>query len=133
MAAICLATLKDRRSDCCFVRLCEGVNNKAVELVVDEPRLPRKRRVPLRNEVSGVHKNEEQTVEDLYRNYHLEIVAKLISEIERRFQSPMFTLYTKIVDILRCAVLGEYIPPTNLKDILEHFGDDLQESELGRY
>ena len=130
MATICITTLKDHRSDICFARFWEDVNNKALELELDEPRLPRKRRVPVRYVESALDTSYEQTVEELYRNYYLEILDKLIAEIDRRFLSPTFDLYCKIENVLRRAVTREHIPHTNIKEVIEHFVDDLQESEL---
>ena len=130
MAIICITTLKDYKSDDCFARFWKDVNNKACELEVDEPRLPRKRRVPVRYDESASNISHEQTTEEFYGNYYFLILEKIIAEIERRFQSPVFTFYMTVEDVLRRAFTGEYIPQTIIKNVIEHFVDDLQETEL---
>lgn len=66
----------------------------------------------------------------MYRRVYFEIADKLKGEIERRYNSPTFALYTKVELILKKAATGESIPPEVLSEVLQHFGDDLQRDEL---
>ena len=94
MAVICTSTLKTQRSQDCFEKLWQEVNQKAQELGVDEPKLGRKRRGHPRFVETETNTYHEHTVDELYRKNYFEIVDKLIAEIERRSQSLTFILYT---------------------------------------
>ena len=65
-----------------------------------------------------------------YRRVFYEIADKLKGEIEHRYSSPAFALYTDVELILRKAASGESIPSDILLKVFEHFGDDLQKDEL---
>ena len=130
MAAVTVSSLRDLGSDACFERFWDEIKVKAVDLGVDEPVLPRTRRAPLRLDETTSHTYHDETVEDLYHRHHMEILDKLIGEIERRFESPTFILYSKVEDVLRKAATGEITPTAALGEIITHFGDDLEEAEL---
>ena len=48
------------------------------------------------------------------RRHYMEISDKLIGEIERRFESPTFILYSKVEDVLRKAATGDNTPTAAL-------------------
>ena len=109
--------------------LWKEVNQKALELGVDRPKLGRKRRATARYVETASNTYHEQTVEELYRKQYFEIVDKLIAEIELRFQSPTFILYSRVEEVFRKATFRENTS-TDLQEIIDHYWDDLQGSEL---
>ena len=66
----------------------------------------------------------------IYRKYYFEILDKLIGEIERRFESPTFILYSKVEEVLKYAATGVDVPCADVKDIVDHFGEDLHDADL---
>ena len=67
---------------------------------MEEPTLPHKGRAPTcLGEASG--STHHDTPRDMYRRLYFEIVAKLKGEIERRFDSPTFSLYYSKVETVR--------------------------------
>ena len=97
-----------------------GMTRKASELGVEEPLLPRRRRLPVRYDETASNTYYSETAEELYRKYYFEILDTLTGEIERRFESQTFDLYCKIED-LRKACTGKKIPP--IHDIVKHFSN----------
>ena len=84
-----------------------NINQKALELGVEEPKLGRKRREPPRYVETESNTYHEHTVDELCRKHYFEIVDELIAEIERRFQSPTFILYSEVEEVFRKATFGE--------------------------
>ena len=84
-----------------------NINQKALELGVEEPKLGRKRRAPPRYVETESKTYHEHTVDELCRKHYFEIVDELIAEIERRFQSPTFILYSEVEEVFRKATFGE--------------------------
>ena len=92
--------------------------------------LPRKRRAPSHFNETASNTHYHETVESLYRKYYFEILDKLIGEIERRFESPTFTLYSKVEEVPQYAATGVDVPCADVKDIVGHFGEDLHDADL---
>ena len=104
--------------------------SKKTKFGVGEPVLPRKRRAPTRLDQNSSNSYCDESPKEMYRRIYYEIADKLKGEIERRYSSPAFALYTNVELILRKAATGESIPPEILSEVFEHFGDDLQRDEL---
>ena len=117
MAEVTISNLKDQRSDACFNKFWNETKPKAS---VDKPVLPQKRGAPLHfDEIeSNIHHHE--IVENLYRKYYFEILDILIGKIERRFESPTFTLFSKVEEVLQNAATEVNVPCTDAKDIVDH-------------
>ena len=60
---------------------------------------------------------------------YFEILDKLIGEIDHRFDSLAFILYSKMEDILENGFVGDTIPKSR-SDVIGHFNDDLIKEEL---
>ena len=54
----------------------------------------------------------------------------ITGEIERRFHSSTFTFYTKVEVVLEKVAIGEEVPADFFSEIIDHFQDDLEETEL---
>ena len=55
---------------------------------------------------------------------------KFLGEIQRRFESPSFTFYVKIETVLESAAAGKEVSTEGVKEIVQHFKDDLIEPDL---
>ena len=129
-ASVTLKCLEEERSEDRFNCLWEDLMSKKTKFGVGEPVLPRKRRAPTRLDQNSSNSYYDESPKEMYRRIYYEIADKLKGEIERRYSSPAFALYTNVELILRKAATGESIPPEVLSEVFEHFGDDLQRDEL---
>ena len=89
-----------------------------------------KRRAPSRFDETASNTHHHETVENLYHKYYFEFLNILIGKIERRFKSPTFTLYSKVEEVLQNTTTGVDVPCADVKDIVNHFGEDLQDADL---
>ena len=129
--AVAMASLKDLRNDSNFDEFWSGVKQNAEKLDVDEPILPRKRKAPTRFDPTSSTTHADNTPEDLYRRLYYEVIDTLLGEIEKRFDSDSFELYGKIEKILLSSAKGELDPCDDMiKDVVSHFNDDLEHSDL---
>ena len=53
-----------------------------------------------------------------------------MGETERRFESSAFTFYAKVESVLENAAFGNSISTRDVREIVQHFKEDLMESEL---
>ena len=129
LAAVTLASLKEQRSDGHFDKIWEELLVKADEFDCEEPVLPR-RRAPKRIDEASSTTHFDTTPEDMYHRYYFEVLDTLIGEIERRFESSSFTFYAKVENVLENAAIGKSISTRDVGVIVEHFKEDLVESDL---
>ena len=127
-ASVTLKCLEEELSEDRLNCLWEDLMSKKTKF--GEPVLPRKRRAPTRLDQNSSNSYYDESPKEMYRRIYYEIADKLKGEIERRYSSPAFALYTNVELILRKAATGESIPPEVLSEVFEHFGDDLQRDEL---
>ena len=73
--------MKDLRSDANFDVFWHQLQEKATQLDISEPKLPRKRRAPQRDEASGTTYHGP-IPETMYRRYYFEVLDKIVGEIE---------------------------------------------------
>ena len=130
LAAVTLSSLKELRNNEQFDMIWEELLAKAVEFDCNEPSLPRRRKAPKRIDEANSTFHFDTTPEDMYRRYYFEVLDKLIGEIERRFESSSFTFYAKVEGVLENAAVGKDISTEHVKDIVQHFKEDLVQSDL---
>ena len=63
MAEVTISSLKDHRSDACFKKFWDETKQKASDLGVDEPVLPRKRRAPSHFDETASNTHHHETVD----------------------------------------------------------------------
>ena len=129
-ASVTICALKELRNDLKFGEFWLETTAKAIELGVSEPTLPRKRKTPRRFDEASGSTYHDATPEDMYKRYYFEIIDTIIGEVERRLASPSFTLYAKMEELLQLATEGKDIPNMLLNEVVDHFIDDLQLSDL---
>lgn len=129
-ASITVSGLKDLRSDSKFSEYWAEVTGKASDLGIAEPTLPRKRKHRRRFDESSSSTYHDDTPESMYKRYYFKILDTLVGEIERRFESETFTFYTKMELLLQSAAEGKELSNAYLQEVVDHFIDDLELSEL---
>ena len=117
--------LKELRNDSKFEEFWVQTTANATELGIGEPTLPRKRKVPRRFDEASGSTYHDSTPEDMYKRYYFETIDTIVGEIKRRFESPSFSLYTKMESLLQSAAEGKEVSDTLLKEVVDHFIDDL--------
>lgn len=129
-ASITMHGLKELRDDTKFGEFWLQTTAKATELGIGEPTLPRKRKIPRRFDEASGSTYHDSTPEDMYKRYYFEIIDTIVGEVERRFESQSFTLYAKMESLLQSAAEGKEIPDTLLKEVVDHYIDDLELLDL---
>ena len=129
-ATVVISMLKELRTDSEFINFWEKVIKKGQELDIGEPTLPRKRRPPVRLDPASSSAHHDSTPQQMYRRYYFEILDTVVGEIEKRFESSAFTFYTKIESLLKSAASGTNISQDSVKEVVDHFGDDLELNDL---
>ena len=129
LAAVTVSSLKEMRRDDSFDAIWDDLLKKADELECEEPILPR-RRAPKHIDEASNTVHYDTTPKHMYCRYYFEVLDKLIGEIERRFESPLFTFYSKVEGLLENAAVGNSIAPEDVRIVVHHFKEDLVETEL---
>jgi hypothetical protein len=115
------------RNDDSFDLFWEKVNKIASDLDVDDPVLPRRRKVPRRFE-GDAPPEYPSTPKDMYRRVYFEALDLLVQTIQARFDQPGYKMYGCIETLLKAIHKGDY--SEELKQVLEVYSTDLSESSL---
>ena len=99
-ATVTLVWLKEKRNHEHFNSFWEYLLNKHSDFGVEEPTLPRKQRAPICLDEASTSTHHDDKPRDMYRRLYFEIADKLTGEIERRFDSLTFSLYSKVETVL---------------------------------
>ena len=118
LAAVTVSSLKEMRKDDNFDSIWDDLLKKADELECEEPILPRRRRAPKRIDEANSTVHYDSTPKHMYHRYYFEVLDKLIGEIERRFESPSFTFYSKVEGLLENAAVGNSIAPEDVRVVV---------------
>ena len=90
-----LVSLRTKRTDGEFDKFWNQLVNEVSQLDVEEPTLPRKRKMPKRFDAVASHHFYE-TPKDLYRRAYFEAYDNVIQGTEKRFQQKDFLMYRNI-------------------------------------
>lgn len=107
-AKMTLDTLSKMREDDAFAMFWESVNKQASDLDVDEPHLPRKRKMPKRFQEGDAVHFFPTTTEDCYRQKYYEALDLVTACIRDRFDQPGYKVYRNTHDLLQKAVNSEF-------------------------
>lgn len=99
------------------------------EGLVDEPKLPRKRRAPARLEVGTGAPGYPQTAKDHYRRIYYEGIDLVVNAIDSRFNQESFDSYAKMESLLVKAANGEDFD-AEMKFLEDKYGDDVNTGAL---
>ena len=123
-----LVSLRTKRTDAEFEKFWNQLANEVSQLDVEEPRLPRKRKMPKRFDKVASHHFYE-IPKDLYRRTYFEAYGNVIQGIEKRFQQKDLLIYRNIQDIFLNAIYGKDTSQ-QLKVVCDVFKNDLNSSNL---
>ena len=107
IAMLTVKTLQSIRSDTNFDLFWKKVEQKRTSFEVEEPTLPRKRKVPRLNEIGTGAGNYPSTALDLYRQIYFEVLDLAINSITARFDQAGYKIYSSIEQLLFKAVINE--------------------------
>ena len=123
-----LVSLRTKRTDAEFDKFWNQLISEVSQLDVEEPTLPRKRKMPKRFDEFASHHFYE-TPKDLYRRTYFEAYDNVIQGIEKRFQQKDFLIYRNIQDIFLNAINGKD-SSQQLKVVCGAFKNDLNPTNL---
>ena len=129
-ASVVICTLKEMRNDSKFTEFWQEISSKATELDIGEPTLPRRRKLPKRFDKSNTTTFHDSTPETMYKRLYFELIDTVVGEVQRRLTSPSFTLYAKMELLLKSAAEGSEVLHADVKEVVDHFQDDLDLGEL---
>ena len=129
IALLTMATLQDVRSDRDFSLFWEKVELRRVQWDVEEPQLPRKRKVPTRYEQGSCEAQFHSTAKDLFRQVYFEAIDLAVSSIKNRFDQPGFKVYSNVEQLLFRACSGETYEE-ELTFVCKFYGEDLNRRDL---
>ena len=128
IAAMTVTTLKSIRTDNHFLSFWQVVMKDKEQWEVQDPELPRKRRMPSRYE-DGAPGDFPSDCEAHYRQSYFEVLDLAINAIEDRFDQPDYRTYRQLEELLMHTVRGK-----DTKDILssvcDFYGKDFDRSTL---
>ena len=100
-------TLKSLRTDSAYDTFWNRVNHQVQNLDVDEPVLPRRRKMPKRFETGSAAPEFHMNPKDLYRQKYYEAFDIVINSISDRFDQDGYKIYRNIHDLLLKSIRGE--------------------------
>ena len=92
IAMLTVKTLKTLHSDANFSLFWEKVEKMKLDFDVEEPRLPRRRKIPRRFEEGTSAGSFHTTTEDFYRQCYFEAIDFVIASIDSRFDQKGYLL-----------------------------------------
>ena len=105
IASLTVTTLHKMRMDVAFQAFFDLVELLRTSTGVEQPSLPRKRKVPRRIDDGNGGASFSETVEDHYRQY-FEVLDLAVVSIRDRFDQPGYTVYCKLEELLLKGAAG---------------------------
>ena len=97
--------------------------------MVDEPKLPRKRRAPARLEVGAGAPTYPQTAKDYFRRVYYEEIDLVVRAIDSRFNQESFNSYAKMESLLvKAANDGDF--ESEMKFLKAKYSEDVNAGAL---
>lgn len=121
LAAIWTAQREENR----FHEIWTTVVQDAEKNGVDNPTLPRARKVPRRLDPEGANPHVDRSTEDFYRRIYFATIDAALGCLASRFDSEAFNLVCSLESITVDAINARCPKSVDLHPITAHFGDDL--------
>ena len=83
-----------------FEQFWHSVINKAEEVDIEEPVLPRRRKTPSRFDIGECSSHHHESVKDYYRPQYFEAFDLIVACIRDRFDQPGYKVYCKLEKLL---------------------------------
>ena len=116
-------------TDSNFGLFWKKVEMKRMKLDVDEPQLPRRRKVPKRYEHGASAAKYHNSAESLYRQVYFEALDLAINIIKNHFDKPGFKVYSNIEQLVLKASMGKDYE-SELEFVSNFYGSDFYKLEL---
>ncbi|XP_025265106.1 zinc finger MYM-type protein 1-like [Camponotus floridanus] len=106
-----------------FEIIWQKSNDGVKELDIDEPQLPRQRKIPKRLDTSNTENLVFKTPKEMYRKIYFEIYDRVLTSLNNRFD----TEAARFLKSLEAFAVGE---STNVTEIINFYGDDFEKDRL---
>ena len=103
--------LERQRSDTAFDLFHDSVVQEASEKGLQEPALPRQRRIPRRIN-DGSENHEYSSLREFFRHQYYEVLDLLKEELKRRFDQPTFAILKEVEMLLIDSCNGKNVAPS---------------------
>ena len=117
-----------------FSKFWSSVMDKAAGVEVNEPILPRKRKVPITLEVGRSTGDTPETPKDHYRQIYFEAFDLIMATIKDRFDQPGYRVYRNLEVLLLNSAAGKEINEDAFQTVTKlyatDFNSDLLRSQL---
>ena len=124
-----LKAIESIRSDDNFTLFWEKTAKNARDVSVDEPHLPRRRRMPNRFEARNAPAEFHDDIKTHYRQIYFESIDHLVSAISSLYDSPDFNLYMQSEQLLlKCCKKIDY--QSEFETVAEFYGGDFNKENL---
>ena len=123
IARMTVQTLKSIRSDELFDLFWLKVSSTAESLDVEEPRLPRRQKVPRRIDDSTSAGDFHSTPKEYYRQHYYEAIDMIVTYITDRFDQPGYRVYSEVEQLLLKACKKDDFD-SELKSVCSFYKDD---------
>ncbi len=128
-AMLTVKTLQTIRTEADFNLFWKKAEMKRLKLNIDEPQLPRRRKIPKRFEQGTSVEEYPDSVESLYRQVYFEAIDLAMNSIKSRFDQEGFKVYSNIEQLLLKALMGK-VYEKELEFVCNFYGDDFNRLEL---
>ena len=129
IADMTASTLTSIRTDENFLLFWKLIRQKASNLNINEPVLPRQRKRPRRYEDGPSEGEFPENVEDLYRHTYFEALDLIVCSIKERFDQPGYKVYSNLECVLVKAIKKDNYDE-ELKYIVDFYKGDLNHDQL---
>ena len=108
MAQLTLETLSKLRTDERFAEFYNDVKAKAESVDVNEPSMPRRRKMPKRFQIGDAEHFFPQTERDMYRQNYFEAMDLMINCVKNRFDQPGYKIFRNVEELLVKSVRSDF-------------------------
>ena len=124
-----VTTISKIRTDDSFDLFWNLVTKKAEDKAVEEPKLPRQRRMPARFEMGTADAEFQSEVKAYYRQIYFQSTDHVVNAINDRYDSPDFKIYMQAEQlIMKCVKSQDY--ETEYEAVTNFYGDDFHKENL---
>ena len=130
LTELALSTLGEMRKEESFSKFWASLNEKLDDLDVDEPTLPRRRKMPKRFEPGNAPPEFPTSAKDLYRQQYFEALDLVVNCVKDRFNQPGYQVYRHLEDVLLKCVHGDNSYREDIDFVSKFYNGDLEKSSL---
>lgn len=129
MATMTIATLEAEKSEEKFEEFYELIKEKAQEIKIESPKLPRQRERPSRLKAALEPLPIYETVEEMYKAFYDISMETIISKVNSRFQQKGYKMVMNLENLLlKCALGQDYLE--EFESVTNFYGSDLNKDDL---